>query len=51
MRDTFMSSETVTSHGSSPPLTGAALDSWIHRWVNKYRDLPYCLVNPQPTLQ
>ena len=32
-------------------LTGATLDSWIHRWVNRYRDLPYCLVAPQPQLQ
>ena len=24
--------------------TGATLDSWIHRWINKYRDLPYCQV-------
>ena len=34
-------------------LTGQARDTWIHRWVNKYRDLPYCMVNPQPqpTLQ
>ena len=31
--------------------TGATLDSWIHRWVNRYRDLPYCLVNPQPNPQ
>ena len=23
-------------------LTGATLDMWIHRWVNRYRDLPYC---------
>ena len=23
-------------------LTGAALDTWIHRWINRYRDLPYC---------
>ena len=23
-------------------LTGATLDTWIHRWVNRYRDLPYC---------
>ena len=22
--------------------TGATLDMWIHRWVNRYRDLPYC---------
>ena len=22
--------------------TGATLDTWIHRWVNRYRDLPYC---------
>ena len=28
--------------------TGATLDSWIHRWVNRYRDLPYCRVSPQP---
>ena len=25
-------------------LTGATLDMWIHRWVNRYRDLPYCAV-------
>ena len=31
--------------------TGSTLDTWIHRWINKYRDLPYCLVNPQPTPQ
>ena len=24
--------------------TGATLDIWIHRWINKYRDLPYCAV-------
>ena len=29
-------------------LTGATLDTWIHRWVNRYRDLPYCRVSPQP---
>ena len=23
-------------------LTGATLDIWIHRWINRYRDLPYC---------
>ncbi|MEF9978739.1 MAG: hypothetical protein RR969_04740 [Thermomonas sp.] len=31
--------------------TGATLDMWIHRWINKYRDLPYCAVEgnvPQP---
>ena len=22
--------------------TGAQLDTWIHRWINRYRDLPYC---------
>ena len=22
--------------------TGAQLDIWIHRWINRYRDLPYC---------
>ena len=31
--------------------TGATLESWIHRWTNRYRDLPYCLVNPQPSLR
>ena len=25
-------------------LTGQVLDSWIHRWINRYRDLPYCAV-------
>ena len=25
-------------------LTGATLNSWIHRWTNKYRDLPYCAI-------
>ena len=33
--------------------TGATLDIWIHRWINKYRDLPYCALEeaeeqPQP---
>lgn len=23
-------------------LTGKALDKWIHRWISRYRDLPYC---------
>ena len=22
--------------------TGKTLDTWIHRWINRYRDLPYC---------
>ncbi|HSD17265.1 MAG TPA: hypothetical protein VLC71_08425 [Thermomonas sp.] len=22
--------------------TGATLNTWIHRWINRYRDLPYC---------
>jgi len=22
--------------------TGATLDTWIHRWINRYRDLPAC---------
>ena len=26
-------------------LTGATLDIWIHRWINRYRDLPYCARN------
>ena len=28
--------------------TGTTLQTYIHRWTNRYRDLPYCLVNPQP---
>jgi hypothetical protein len=37
-------------------LTGATLDIWIHRWINRYRDLPYCAVEggggqPVPTLK
>jgi alpha-tubulin suppressor-like RCC1 family protein len=29
--------------------TGATLDIWIHRWINRYRALPYCRVTaPQP---
>ena len=23
-------------------LSGQVLDTWIHRWINRYRDLPYC---------
>ena len=23
--------------------TGSTLDMWIHRWIGKYRDLPYCM--------
>jgi hypothetical protein len=23
-------------------LTGKALDDWIHRWIRRYHDLPYC---------
>ena len=25
-------------------LSGPTLDTWIHRWINRYRDLPYCLI-------
>ncbi len=25
--------------------TGATLDMWIHRWINRYRDLPQCALN------
>mgnify|MGYP001181055611 FL=1 len=37
-------------------LTGATLDIWIHRWINRYRDLPYCAAEgggeqPAPTLK
>ena len=28
--------------------TGATLDMWIHRWINRYRDLPYCAVEGKP---
>ena len=28
--------------------TGATLDMWIHRWVNRYRDLPYCARQETP---
>jgi len=29
-------------------LTGQVLDTWIHRWILRYRDLPYCAVeSPQ----
>ena len=27
--------------------TGAQLDSWIHRWTSRYRDLPYCAVEEE----
>ena len=29
-------------------LTGATLDIWIHRWITRYRDLPYCAVAGSP---
>lgn len=33
-------------------LTGQPLAAWIHRWIQRYRDLPYCAVqhpgNPPP---
>ncbi len=25
-------------------LSGQVLDTWIHRWIKRYRDLPYCAV-------
>ena len=28
-------------------LTGQVLDTWIHRWIRRYRDLPYCAVEQQ----
>ena len=31
--------------------TGATLNMWIRRWVDRYHDLPYCAAEPQPTLQ
>ena len=29
-------------------LTGQVLDTWIHRWIQRYRDLPYCAVEEAP---
>ena len=29
-------------------LTGQVLDTWIHRWINRYRDLPYCARETPP---
>ena len=26
-------------------LTGRKLDTWVHRWFNQYRTLPYCRVD------
>ncbi len=26
--------------------TGATLQTWIHRWIRQFRDLPYCAVEP-----
>ena len=31
--------------------TGATLNMWIRRWVDRYHDLPYCAAEPQPALQ
>ena len=28
-------------------LTGQVLDTWIHRWIQRYRDLPYCAVEQE----
>ena len=32
-------------------LTGATLDMWIHRWINRYRDLPYCAKEEAPAMR
>ena len=29
-------------------LSGAAHATWIHRWISRYRDLPYCAVDGAP---
>ena len=26
--------------------TGATLQTWIHRWIRQFRDLPYCAMEP-----
>ncbi len=28
-------------------LTGQVLDTWIHRWIKRYRDLPYCAIEQE----
>jgi hypothetical protein len=28
--------------------TGSTLAMWIRRWVDRYRTLPYCAIEPQP---
>ena len=28
-------------------LTGQVLDTWIHRWIKRYRDLPYCALEQE----
>ena len=28
--------------------TGATLQTWIHRWITRYRDLPYCAAEGEP---
>ena len=30
--------------------SGATLDMWIHRWIGRYRDLPYCVGEDEPEL-
>ena len=30
--------------------SGATLDMWIHRWISRYRDLPYCVGEEEPEL-
>ena len=32
-------------------LPQATLDIWIHRWINRYRDLPYCAVEEEEEQQ
>ena len=31
-------------------LPQATLDIWIHRWISRYRDLPYCVGEDEPEL-
>ena len=28
-------------------LSAAQVDTWIHRWINRYRDLPYCAMEDE----
>ena len=31
--------------------SSSTIDTYLRRWINRYHDLPYCAVEPQPTLR